>query len=313
MGPVYVHSGKSATKVKAYVAIFVCFSVKACHLELVSDLSTSAFLGAFKRFISRRGVCAKIYSDNGTNFVGAKREMKKLLFDYEKGHSITDLATSEGVEWHMIPPGSPHFGGLWESAVKTAKYHFQRMMRSATLTIEEMTTLLCQIEACLNSRPLTYISNDITEFSPLTPAHFLVGGPLHVPDEINFKTEIDKYQKKWIQVQRYTNQFWRLWSKSYLTSLQQRTKWKEDGINARIGTIVMIEEPNLHPTQWKLGRIEEVHPGKDGRVRVATVRLANNSMVKRTVTKLCPLPIQKSDEEIDDLGSPGENVQDSQL
>lgn len=137
---------------KAYVAIFVCMAVKAVHIELVSGLDSNSFINALKRFISRRGMISNIYSDNGSNFVGANKELKELrnMFtttaEIEK---ITNTLSSEGISWHFIPPRAPHFGGLWEAAVKSFKFHFKRIIGNALLTFEEFYTIFTQIEASL--------------------------------------------------------------------------------------------------------------------------------------------------------------------
>lgn len=105
--------------VKAYVAVFVCFTSKAVHLELVVDLSTDAFLNVFKRFAGRRGLPEKIYSDNATNFVGASNVLKDLQTAFEKQkEELQDYAAVRGVEWIFIPPRAPHFGELWEAAAR---------------------------------------------------------------------------------------------------------------------------------------------------------------------------------------------------
>lgn len=105
--------------------MFVCMCTKAIHLEAVTDLSTPAFMAAFKRFSSRRGLCRHVYSDNGTNFVGAaaeiNRQHKKAL--RQQHNQFASVLANENVEWHFNPPGAPHFGGLWEAGVKSTKHH----------------------------------------------------------------------------------------------------------------------------------------------------------------------------------------------
>jgi len=135
---------------KAWIAIFICFSTKAIHIEVVEDLTSNSFIATLRRFMSRRGKPAEIWSGNGTNFVGAQRELAAYL-KYIEGASV-----EEGITWCFNPPSAPHFGGLWESAVRSAKYNLTRVLKETKLTLIELQTLLCQIEACLNSRPLTY-------------------------------------------------------------------------------------------------------------------------------------------------------------
>ncbi|XP_060519868.1 uncharacterized protein LOC132698048 [Cylas formicarius] len=165
---------RKAPILKAYLALFICFSTKAVHLELVSDLSTSAFLAAFKRFVSRRGRCDNIHSDNGTNFSGASKELNRLA----------ETATNHYyIKWHFIPPSSPHFGGLWESNIKRVKGHIARTIGEQVLTFEELYTLFTQVEAIMNSRPLCPLSEDPNDLNVLTPGYFLTMEPLNAPPE----------------------------------------------------------------------------------------------------------------------------------
>ncbi|XP_055523026.1 uncharacterized protein LOC129717199 [Wyeomyia smithii] len=156
--PVFVKSPKRKTApTKAYIALFICFSTKAVHIELVGNLSTASFLSALQRFVARRGKPENIYSDNATNFVGARNELhalyKMLSNSNETDHIATALAT-DGIRWYMIPPRAPNFGGLWEAAVKVAKNHLVRQLGSTSLLYEDLVTILTQIEGAMNSRSL---------------------------------------------------------------------------------------------------------------------------------------------------------------
>ncbi|KMQ88302.1 hypothetical protein RF55_12237 [Lasius niger] len=180
-GPVLLRTTKSRghKAVKGYICLFICLSSKAIHLEAVSDLSSASFLAAFKRFTARRGHCRLLISDNGTNFCGAARELRSMFKAASAFYSecATELANS-GTEWSFILPGAPHFGGLWEAGVKSVKYHLRRILGEHKLTYEEMATLLSQIEACLNSRPLNALSNDPSDLAALAPGHLLIGESL---------------------------------------------------------------------------------------------------------------------------------------
>lgn len=140
-------------------------------------MSSSAFVAALRLFISKRGQCSTIYSENGTNFVGAQRELSSYV------NGIGSVMAQVDIELKFNPPSAPHFGGLWESAVKGAKRHLSRMLTDTKLSIEELNTLLCQIEACLNARSIALMSNDPGEPEALTPAHFLIGGPIGLSPE----------------------------------------------------------------------------------------------------------------------------------
>ena len=164
---------------KAYICVFVSLSVKAVHLELVSDLTSEAFIACLRRFISRRGKPTLLWSDHGTNFVGSKRIVQELFEFLQKTTAnklIANFCSNQGIQWDFIPERTPHFGGLWEAAVKSLKTHLFRVVGNTKLTFEGVTTVITQIEACLNSRPLGIVtSNDDDEIEVLTPRHFLIG------------------------------------------------------------------------------------------------------------------------------------------
>ncbi|XP_066590509.1 uncharacterized protein [Prorops nasuta] len=295
-GPINIREGKrrNAKLHKAYVAIFVCFVTKACHIEVVSDLTSQCFLAALKRFISRRGRPSQICSDNGTTFVGAYNQLKNV-YRFIKEQNVQDevkqyLSDLE-IEWKFIPPYAPHVGGLWEAAVKSCKYHMYRIMGNAHLTYEEVQTILCEIEAILNSRPITPLSDDPNDLSCITPGHFLIGSRLDDFPNVDITEEKEGRLIRWQRVERMRQHFWRRWSSEYLCQLQQRWKWQiSKGIPPKINDMFLIRQPGVHPLHWQLGRIEQIHPGPDGVVRTATIRHQNGSMV-RSLTKLAILPI----------------------
>ncbi|XP_065370933.1 uncharacterized protein LOC135963086 [Calliphora vicina] len=180
-GPINIKTSslRTASTSKGYISLFICMCTKAIHLEAVTSLNVDAFLAAFRRFTARRGLCTDLYSDCGTNFVGANKELQ-VLYHRNKAslpEHLAETLANQGTKWHFIPPASPHFGGLWEAGVKSTKHHLRRIMKDRILTYEELSTLLAQIESCLNSRPLCPLSTDPTDADVLTPAHFLIGEP----------------------------------------------------------------------------------------------------------------------------------------
>lgn len=231
-----------------------------------------------------------MYSDNGSNLVGAANELKEIyeFVKKEEGYIATELA-SQNVQWHFIPPRAPHFGGLWEAAVRSAKRHIQIIMKSLLYTFEEYYTLLVEIEGILNSRLLTALSSDPNDVLPLTPAHFLTGSTLQMPPERNYLDTKDSHLSRWQHIQKLRQHFWQRWQKEYLQQLQTRTIWRGGKNAVKIGDLVLVIEENLPPLQWKLGRVEQTHPGQDGITRVVTIRTPTGTY-KRAVRKICALP-----------------------
>ena len=292
-GPLEVKQihGKSHKHWKIYVAVFVCFSTKAVHLEPVRDLTAEAFIGAFRRFCSIRGRPSCVYSDNATNFQGAAKELQALKALETDPEVINDLS-SHGVTWKFIPSGSPHHGGLWESAVKSMKHHMIRVIGNNVLTFDQLDTLLCQISACMNSRPLHPQSTDPEDFSYLTPGHFLImRAPLSLPDPDVTSLQENRLSL-WQNIQQKLQNFWKAWKDDYLHTLQQRNKWQGDKVNVKLGDICIIKDENHKPHQWKMARIIATHPGSDGKVRVVTVSTGTGSY-KRPIVKLCVLPVSE--------------------
>jgi len=278
---------KNAKSTKCYLAVYVCMATKAVHLEIVSDLTTDAFLASLNRVISRRGIPSDIYTDCGTNFKGADRRLQQIFIEQ---HSQNMYINTVPCRWHFNPPAAPHFGGLWEAAVKSTKFHLRRVIGNQLLTFEELTTLSTRIEAILNSRPLTALSTDPNDLQPLTPGHFLIGQPLVALPERDTINIPQNRLHRWELLQQLHQTFWKRWSNEYLTSLQARTKWTRQQPNIEVGNLVLINTPNLPPTQWKLGRIEKTYPGDDGTVRVVTIRTIDGS-ITRPVVKIIVLPV----------------------
>ncbi|KAB0798114.1 hypothetical protein PPYR_09107 [Photinus pyralis] len=294
-GPLIIKDkkGRGSKSSKCYVCVFICFSVKAVHIEVVSDLTTNSFLMALRRFAARRGKPAKIYSDNGSNFVGANNKLKDFLaFIKSNNADISNSCVDEGIEWHFIPPNSPHFGGLWEAGVKSVKSHLRRVAGNASLTFEELNTLLVQIEAVLNSRPLSPLSSNSQDLSALTPSHFLVGRPLTAIVEHDLTAVPSNRLQRFEHIQQILQHFWRRWQREYLSELQERKKWRSNiGDQPKVGQLVLIKEDGQPPLQWKLGRIVKLHSGRDEITRVVTLKTEHGEM-QRSVAKLCPLPNQ---------------------
>jgi hypothetical protein len=194
-------------------------TTRAVHLEMAYSMETDVFLNAFLRFTCRRGIPATVLSDNGSNFVGANREFKSLVEGLDQ-NQVLEKATNNKICWKFNPPGAPHWGGVFESMVKCAKHALQSIMSPGEIDDEELETLFCGVESLLNSRPLTYQSDDPHDANPLTPSHFLTGliGGQYAP-------EVHGDAKFNLRVQCLLNSFWIRWMKEILPTLQPRRKW----------------------------------------------------------------------------------------
>ncbi|XP_076279061.1 uncharacterized protein LOC143208476 [Lasioglossum baleicum] len=285
-----VLSGRGYKSHKVYIALFICLATRAIHLELVLDYSTAAFLSAFDRFVSRRSLPSEMYSDNGTNFQGADKELSVAFQQVISDPALRSRLAGDSINWHFIPPAAPHFGGIWEAGVKSVKTHLKLILAAHTPSIEELNTLLCKIEACLNSRPLAPLSDDLESCEALTPGHFLVGGPIKSVPTPSVLDLNENRLSRWQTIHKMHEQFWKIWSNEYLRNLQTRTKWHSQAPNLQIGDLVLLKSATLPPAKWELGRVTKCHPGKDGLTRVVTVKTAHSQYV-RSVTNLCKLPV----------------------
>lgn len=278
---------------KAYLVVFICMATKAVHLEVVTSMSTEAFLATLDRFIARRGLPAAIYSDCGPNFVGASRQLKDL-FTYLKNEdsqrTIHNHAVNQGFEWHFNPPYSPHMGGLWEAAVKSAKNHLHRITKHNVFHLEELMTLFAKIEAILNSRPIAQLNDDDPNHGDfLTPGHFLIGAPLlSVPEADVTHLKLNRLSR-WQLVSQMVQHFWARWHVEYLHTLQKKLKWYRPTRQLQIGELVLVPDPACSPLNWSLAKIEEIHSGEDNVVRVVTIK-DRRGCHKRSIHKLIPLP-----------------------
>lgn len=295
-GPIAItmNRQRGTRRLKAYICLFICLVTRAVHIELVSDLSTDCFLNAFKRFIARRGPCGTLYSDNGTAFIGAKSYLDDLyhfLGSEQFKDAFSHTLSEYRVNWKFNPPSAPHFGGIWEANVRSVKTHLYRVIGEQLLTYEELSTILAQIEALLNSRPLAQLSSDPLEPLALTPAHFLTLTPLTTLPSADVSQEPVGLLKRKSMLDHMVQNYWRRWKIEYLNSLQTRLKWNTPVNPVQKGTIVILKADNAPPLHWPLGIIDEVYPGKDGIVRVVLVRTKTGSY-KRPVVKVCPLPNQ---------------------
>ena len=226
-----------------------------------------------------------------TNYIGAQKELK-MLYDFlqQSNNEIFQILAEDNINWHFIPPNSPTFGGLWESNIKGVKHHLSRVLFDTLLTYEEFVTVLVQVEAILNSRPLYPMSSDPNDLEPLTPSHLLIGRRYTAVPDPQFKDDVRVNQLSRFQLlQQLSQRFWKQWSQSYLSQLQSRSKWRTKQNNLKVGELVLVRNENLPSCKWLLGRVLDTHPGQDNIVRVVTLKTCKG-ILKRSINKLCSFP-----------------------
>ncbi|XP_060756589.1 uncharacterized protein LOC132867628 [Neoarius graeffei] len=295
-GPLYVKC--SGQPKKAYIALFTCAVTRAVHLELVSDQTTENFLLALRRFIARRGLCKVIYSDNAKTFKRADQDLKELWRSFRKSE-LTDFFTDKGITWKFIVERAAWWGGFWERLVRSVKTCLKRVLGKASLTFEELTTMLAEVEAVLNSRPLSYVHNDASEPQPLSPSHFLVGKRLtSLPPQTMISsskaTNVSREDmgKRWRYRQRLLTSLWNSWRKDYLMDLKSAHQCDTPiPTTLKVGDVILIGEDNMPRQTWKMGRIVELFSGRDGLVRSCTVRTSTGSLLRRPIQLIYPLEI----------------------
>ena len=291
-GPLYVKcSSKLPSCEKVWVLLFTCATSRAVHLELVSDMTSEEFILAFKRFISRKGTPVYIRSDNAKTFKSAAGKLRNL-FDLK---IVADYLSNKKIHWEFNLEKAPWWGGFWERLVKTTKIALIKTIRKSNLRYEELSTILAEIEAMINDRPLTYIDED--SLQPLTPAHLLYGSREANLYDTNFDFENNEQHLKgrYHHMKKVLQDAKKRWTKEYVTELR---KYKKDGKakrkdqDAKIGDLVLIENENTKKHLWQMGRVEELIKGRNNITRGAIVKIVKNESVKflkRPIVKLFPI------------------------
>ncbi len=206
--------------------------------------------------------------------VGARKDLKLLaefLEDQKVQRIVSQFCTSQRIQWKFIPERAPNFGGLWESTVKSMKYHLKRVTANVKLTFEECSTVITQIEACLNSRPLVALSCDDDGIEALTPGHFLIGRSIEALPDPSFSYRNVSLLRRWHLCQNLVRQFWQRWSQEYLANVRKYAKWHKPTKNLSVGDVV-LHESGMVQTKWPLGKVMKIFSGDDGLVRVVDVK-----------------------------------------
>ena len=249
-GPMWVKDEK-----KVYVSLFTCAVTRAIHLEIAEDLSVVAFLRAFRRFISRRGIPELMISDNAKNFQGAAEELTAHSTQIMVTATDQNFIFNKGIKWQFIVARAAWCGGFYERLIGMVKRSLKKSIGRCLLDIEELTTVITEVEAVINSRPVTYVYNELEEGSPLTPAHLLCGKRLISIPDVPKRNEVDdpdfvpnatkKELSRRLKIRnRNMKTFWSCWRKEYLVNLREHDqvvlKRSKDAIVPHVGDIVLL-------------------------------------------------------------------------
>ncbi len=285
-GPFMVKRGRSV--VKRYGVIFTCMAIRAVHLEIAHSLDTDSCIGAIRRLIARRGPVKHVWSDNGTNLVGAERLLREEISKWNQ-LQIQHALLQKGIDWHFSPPYGSHHGGVWERMIRSVRKILFGLMNEQVyhLDDESLQTLFCEVEGILNSRPISEMSSDPKDLSALTPNHLLLLQSGEVLPPGTFTAEDNIPKRRWRIVQYLSDQFWKRWTREYLPLLQQRQKWTNVERNIKKGDIVLLMD-KAPRNSWAMGRVVQANTDKQGLVRVAEVQ-TQSGLVVRPVSKLCLL------------------------
>ena len=277
-GPIEVKRGRIT--VKRYGVIFTCLNLRTIHIEVANSLDTDSFINALRRFIARRGSPEEIRSDNGGNFVKGERELREAVEDWNQGQ-IHEFLLQQQIKWVFNPPTGSHHGGVWERCIRTVRKVLKAVTKLQKMSEESLYTLLCEVEAIVNARPITKMSDDPRDLQPLTPNHLLLLRPGSAAPPGNFNKGDNNNQRRWRQVQYLADVFWHRWLREYLPTLQERQKWHKRQRNFAIGDIVLVLDDKKPRNCWPLGRILEVYPNRhDGLVRSVKVRTSTSVLVR---------------------------------
>ncbi|XP_038117193.1 uncharacterized protein LOC119769289 [Culex quinquefasciatus] len=287
LGPLDVSVGRRSEK--RWVALFTCFVTRAVHLEVAYGLTAQTCLMAIRRFICRRGPPVEFFSDNGTNFRGASKELVETVRSI--GNDCAEVLTTSRTKWTFNPPAAPHMGGVWERLVRSVKEALEALDDGRRLTDEILVTCLAEAEDMINSRPLTYVAQESSQAEALTPNHFIRGVSPNEPNAVPPSPHpAEALRDAYKRSQQLADVMWQRWVKEYVPSVNQRTKWFGESRPLKAGDLVYIVD-GKNRKSWIRGVVEEPIVSGDGRIRQAWVR-TSSGLVKRATARLAVLEIE---------------------
>ncbi|MFH4983905.1 hypothetical protein AB6A40_010614 [Gnathostoma spinigerum] len=308
-GPLEVRRDKE--RMKVWGCLFTCLTVRAIHIEVVLGLTSEEFINAFRRFIARRGTPILMISDNATTFKGAESALKRAWTTMNMNENLENFAAGKGITWNYITSHAPWKGGFYERLIGIVKSSLKKALGRRILSLDDFTTLLCEIEATVNSRPLTYVYEEI-EAKIVRPIDFIIPfSVVQVPDhEIEMDdtdytppSERESLWERFKGTLKYLNRFWKIWRDEYLLSLREKQNMKHKKSRnscdrlPRVGEIVLVSEDGISRGHWKIAKIIEVKASNDEEIRSAVVRTETREKMERPINQLYPLEVYGEERE----------------
>ena len=282
-GPFDIKVGRGRARQKCYILVLTCMQTRAIHLEVTDSQDMTAVMNALSRFVDLRGMPTDILSDNFSTFISKDKELQSWVRYLDKDMLI-ETAKAE-INWHFTPPLAPHQGGIYESMVKSAKRALKTIADRENLNFDEFRTFVSNSAAMLNGRPLQRVTHDNSSYV-LTPNHFLVG---NLGGAVTTKNVGPN--KRWKQISRLLDGYWKIFMEHYLPELKRLRKWKAIKPNICEGQIVLELEPGIATSRWKLAKVVEVLPSSDGNIRKVLIK-NSKGLFERAITSLCPLELE---------------------
>ena len=295
-GPLFLKDGR-----KVWICLFMCCLVRAVHLELVLDLTAESFVRCLRQFSARQGVPQKVVSDKSKTFRAANKILKALMDSPEVERHFLDLR----IQWTFILEKAPWWGGFYKRLIQSMKRCSRKAIGKARMDYDELVTVLVEVEATLNSRPISYLSSEDME-EPLTPSHLLMGRRLcSLPSPVNVSEEDPEFgvttanlTRRMVYLNTVLQNFWKRWKTEHLTGLREihsREKGTKDPVTRiQVGDVVLIHDPVQPSTLWRIGKVEKLLQGSDGLLRGASLRVRSGTttiLLNRPLQHLYPLEI----------------------
>ncbi|CAJ1066524.1 uncharacterized protein LOC115541003 [Xyrichtys novacula] len=278
-GPFNTKQGRSVRK--RYGFLFTCFFSRAIHIEMIDDMSTDAFINGLRCFIALRGSVQQLRSDQGSNFLGAKNELKRALNEVDSGRLAAFLSENQ-CDFVLNAPASSHVSGVCERQIRTVKSILNSTLSLSAGRLDDasLRVFFYEAMALVNSRPLTIDNlNDPNSLDPPTPNQLLtMKSTPALPPPGKFNREDVYARKRWRHVQYLAEQFWSRWRKEYVTNIAIRQRWFNPKRNLQIGDVVMMKDDDLPRNEWRLGKVLETVVDRDGLVRRVKICLGDGRL-----------------------------------